>query len=298
MVRRTGDVRSRRVGGGKRSKRIEAFAPVILAAVEKKADITLAELRDLLAQQGVAVAISTLWHFFARRKITRKKSGRAAELDRPYVLRRRRVLRPVQGPDRTGPPAPGLHRRDGRLHQDGAHARAGSSRPAPEGLDPLRTLAPKGGEAKTTTFNGALRLTGMTAPMVLDGPMNGAWFHSYVEQVLVPTLTPCDVVILDNPPAHKGAAASEAIKAAGAQLPFLPPHSPDVNSIENAFSKPKAYLRKAAARTVDDLWAVIGQSLDVFTPPECANYFAAAGYDARGSESALSPDTSETRPQF
>ena len=143
----------------------------------------------------------------------------------------------------------------------------------------LRASIPHG-HWKTTTFVGALRITGMTAPMVLDGPMNGAWFLSYVEQVLVPTLTPGDVVILDNLPAHKGAAAREAIEAAGAQLLFLPPYSPDFNPIENAFSKLKALLRKAAARTVDELWAVIGQSLDAFTPPECANYFAAAGYDA------------------
>ena len=143
----------------------------------------------------------------------------------------------------------------------------------------LRASLPHG-HWKTTTFVGALRLTGMTAPMVLDGPMNSAWFLSYVEQVLVPTLSPGDVVILDNLPAHKGAAAREAIEAAGARLLFLPPYSPDFNPIENAFSKLKALLRKAAARTVDELWTVIGQSLDAFTPPECANYFAAAGYDA------------------
>ena len=143
----------------------------------------------------------------------------------------------------------------------------------------LRASIPHG-HWKTTTFVGALRLTGMTAPMVLDGPMNGAWFLSYVEQVLVPTLAPGDVVILDNLPAHKGAAAREAIEAAGARLLFLPPYSPDFNPIENAFSKLKALLRKAAARTIDELWTVIGQSLDAFTPTECANYFAAAGYDA------------------
>lgn len=120
----------------------------------------------------------------------------------------------------------------------------------------------------------------MTAPMVLDGPMTGAWFLAYVEQVLVPTLTPGDVVVLDNLPAHKGLAVREAIEAAGAQLLFLPPYSPDFNPIENAFAKLKALLRKAAARTIDELWAVIGVSLDAFTPTECVNYFAAAGYDA------------------
>jgi transposase len=143
----------------------------------------------------------------------------------------------------------------------------------------LRAAIPHG-HWKTTTFVGALRVTGMTAPMVLDGPMTGAWFLSYVEQVLVPTLTPGDVVILDNLPAHKGSAAREAIEAAGAKLLFLPPYSPDFNPIENAFSKLKALLRKAAARTVDELWTVIGQSLDAFTQAECVNYFAAAGYDA------------------
>ena len=153
----------------------------------------------------------------------------------------------------------------------------------------LRGRAPRGqrlrasiphGHWKTTTFVGALRLTGMTAPMVLDGPLHGAWVLSDVAQILVPTLTPGDVVILDNLPAHKGAAAREAIEAAGAKLLFLPPYSPDFNPIENAFSKLKALLRKAAARTINELWAVIGRSLDAFTPPECANYFAAAGYDA------------------
>ena len=136
------------------------------------------------------------------------------------------------------------------------------------------------GHWKTTTFVGALRRTGMTAPMVLDGPMTGAWFLAYVQQVLAPTLRRDDVVILDNLPAHKGAAVREAIEAAGARLLFLPPYSPDFNPIENAFAKLKALLRRAAARTVDELWAVIGTSLDAFTPTECANYFTAAGYDA------------------
>jgi transposase len=153
----------------------------------------------------------------------------------------------------------------------------------------LRGRAPRGrrlragvphGHWKTTTFVGALRLTGMTAPMVLDGPMTGVWFLAYVEQVLVPTLRPDDIVILDNLPAHKGAAVREAIEAAGARLLFLPPYSPDFNPIENAFAKLKALLRRAAARTLDELWRVIGDSLDAFSPSECANYFAHAGYDA------------------
>ena len=149
---------------------------------------------------------------------------------------------------------------------------------APRG-ERLRASVPHG-HWKTTTFVGGLRLTGMTAPMVLDGPMNGAWFQAYVEQVLAPTLRPGDIVILDNLPAHKGAAARAAIEAVGASVRFLPPYSPDFNPIENAFAKFKALLRKAAARTVDQLWDAIAQAIETFSPPECANYFAAAGYDA------------------
>lgn len=136
------------------------------------------------------------------------------------------------------------------------------------------------GHWKTTTFVGALRRTGMTAPMVLDGPMNGAWFLAYVQQVLAPTLKPGDVVIMDNLAAHKGTAVRGAIEATGAQLLFLPPYSPDLNPIENAFAKLKALLRKAAARTLNQLWAAIADIIDTYSHRECANYFAAAGYDA------------------
>jgi transposase len=127
------------------------------------------------------------------------------------------------------------------------------------------------GHLKTTTFVDALRPNGMTAPMLLDGPMTGEWFLAYTEQVLVPTLRPVDVVILDNLAAHKGTAVRLAVQVAGATLLFLPPYSRDFNPIENAFAKLKTLLRKAAARTVDHLWQVIGESLDAFTPNEGAN---------------------------
>ena len=133
---------------------------------------------------------------------------------------------------------------------------------------------------KTTTFTGALRCSGMTAPMVLDGPMNAAAFRAYVEQVLVPTLESGDIVVMDNLPAHKNAAIRNAIESKGATLRYLPPYSPDFNPIENAFAKLKALLRKAAERTVEGLWTRIGELLPAFTPNECKNYFAAAGYDA------------------
>jgi transposase len=119
----------------------------------------------------------------------------------------------------------------------------------------------------------------MTAPMVLDGPMNGNAFLAYVEQVLAPTLRPDDIVIMDNLPAHKRTGVRDAIEATGATLRFLPPYSPDFNPIENAFAKLKAVLRKAAARTIGDLWNAIGDALPLFSPAECANYFTATGYE-------------------
>jgi transposase len=134
------------------------------------------------------------------------------------------------------------------------------------------------GHWMTTTFVGGLRLSGMTAPMVLDGPMTGDWFLAYVQQILVPTLRRGDIVILDNLSAHKRADVRQAIEAAGASLRFLPPYSPDLNPIENAFAKLKARLRKAAARSVNQLWTAIAEAIDTYSPTECANYFAAAGY--------------------
>ncbi len=142
----------------------------------------------------------------------------------------------------------------------------------------LRSGIPRG-HWKTTTFVAGLRLTGMVAPFVLDGPMNRSVFLAYVTQVLVPELKPADVVILDNLPAHKGSRVREAIEAAGASLLYLPPYSPDFNPIENAFAKLKALLRKAAERTIQGLWAAIDRLIDLSTPEECANYFTAAGYD-------------------
>lgn len=150
----------------------------------------------------------------------------------------------------------------------------------------LRGRAPRGerlragmphGHWRTTTFVAGLRLGGIDAPMVVDGPINGEIFLAYVRRVLAPTLRPGDVVIMDNLGSHKGAAVRAAIDAAGAELRFLPAYSPDLNPIENAFSKLKALLRKAAARTRDGLWAAVAKAIDAFTPEECANFFTAAG---------------------
>ena len=141
------------------------------------------------------------------------------------------------------------------------------------------------GHWKTTTFTGALRLDGMTAPMVLDGPMNRVAFQAYIEQVLAPTLRRGDTVIMDNLSAHKGVEVRRAIEAAGATLCYLPPYSPDFNPIENAFSKLKAFLRKAAARTIDDLWDGIRNALPRLTPQACENIFTVAGYEPNRPDS-------------
>ena len=119
----------------------------------------------------------------------------------------------------------------------------------------------------------------MVAPMVLDGPMNGEAFLAYIRQVLAPELKKGDIVIMDNLPAHKVTGVRQTIEEAGAWLLYLPPYSPDFNPIEMAFSKLKAALRKAAARTIPELWDVIALAIEQFNPEECINYFAAAGYD-------------------
>ena len=131
----------------------------------------------------------------------------------------------------------------------------------------------------TTTFTARPRRSGLMAPMLRDGPMDGDAFLAYVKQVLVKELTPGDIVIMDNLPAHKVSGVRHAIENAGARLVYLPPYSPDLNPIEMTFSKLKTILRKAAARTVDALWQAVTDALDAFTPEECQNDFAAAGYD-------------------
>jgi len=200
-----------------------------------------------------------------------KKSAHAAEQDRPDILRRRWDWfegQPDLNPDRL-------------VFIDETWASTKMARThgrAPRG-ERLRSPIPHG-HWKTTTFVAGLRVNGMVAPMVLDGPINGVAFQAYVDQVLVPELAPGDIVVMDNLGSHKGAGVRAAIEAAGASLLYLPPYSPEFNPIENAFAKLKAMLRKAAARTVEALWNTIGRIVETFTPDECANYFAAAGYDA------------------
>jgi transposase len=154
-------------------------------------------------------------------------------------------------------------------------------------MAPLRGWAPRGkrlkakvpyGHWKTLTFLAALRHDRIDAPWVLDGPVNGERFQVYVEKVLVPTLRAGDIVIMDNLGSHKGDAIRRLIRDTGARLLFLPKYSPDLNPIEQVFAKLKHLLRKAAARTVDDLCDAIGNLLDTFPPPECENLLRNAGY--------------------
>jgi putative transposase len=154
-------------------------------------------------------------------------------------------------------------------------------------MEPLRGWAPRGrrlaakvphGHWKTTTFLAALRHDRIDAPWLLDGPIDGECFQTYVERVLLPTLKRGDIVIMDNLGSHKGKAVRRLIRSVGAKLIFLPKYSPDLNPIEQVFAKLKHLLRKAAARTVEAVCAAIGQLLQAFTPHECANYHENAGY--------------------
>ena len=200
-----------------------------------------------------------------------KKTALAREQERPDVARKRERWKARQGsidPKRL-------------VFIDETWASTNMARTrgrAPRG-ERLRAAIPHG-HWKTTTFVAGLRNTGMVAPIVLDGPINGRAFQAYVDQVLVPELRPGDVVVMDNLGSHKGVGVKTSIEAVGASLLYLPPYSSDFNPIENAFAKLKALLRKAAARTVSSLERAIADAIDAFTPSECANYFKAAGYDA------------------
>jgi len=154
-------------------------------------------------------------------------------------------------------------------------------------MAPLRGWGPKGkrlrgfaphGHWRTLTFLGALRCDRLTAPCVFDGPINGECFRAYVQQQLAPVLRPGDIVIMDNLGSHKSKAVRQIIEAAGARLRFLPPYSPDLNPIEQAFAKIKHWMRCAQKRTVEDTWRHVGTLVPTIKPDECDNYFTNAGY--------------------
>lgn len=198
-----------------------------------------------------------------------KKSLHASEQDRPDVARRRAQWRKYQ--KRLDPTR--------LVFIDETWAKTNMTRTHGRCVRGRRLIAQvPHGHWRTLTFLAALRCDRIAAPCVFDGPINGRSFAAYVEQVLVPTLAPGDIVIMDNLGSHKGCPVRQAIHQAGARLFFLPPYSPDLNPIEQVFAKLKALIRKAGERTVEATWKRIGSLLDRFTPTECANYLANAGY--------------------
>ena len=271
LKKQTGSLKPRPRGGDKRSGRIESYANHILELVDDQPDITLGEIADHLdAKPCRAVRHhNDLAVLRTPRHLIQKKPLTPVNNNRPDVAARRAMWATSQ---------PKLDcSRLVFIDETGASTKMARLRGrAPVGE---RCLAPvPHGHWKTTTFVGALRVNGLTAPMALDGPMDGDAFLAYVEQVLAPTLSPGDSVIMDNLPAHKSAAIQQAIAKAAAKLRFLPPYSPDFNPIEMAFSKLKSILKKIAARTVDDLITAIATAFHAFTSRECFNYFKAAGY--------------------
>nr|WP_258158480.1 IS630 family transposase [Rhizobium sp. TH2] len=262
---------SPRPQGRRHGSRLDGYADFVFGMIDDRKDITLNEMVERLeAQCSIRVGRSTLNDWLRGHGWTFKKSAHALEQERPDILKRRHAWFDGQ---RDLDPAKLVFIDETGLSTKMARLRGR----APRG-ERCRAGVPHG-HWKTTTFTGALRLSGMTAPFVYDGAMNGNVFLAYVEQVLVPTLEPGDIVVMDNLPAHKAAGVRDAIKAARASLLFLPPYSPDFNPSENAFAKLKAMMRAKAERTIAALWSAVGPIVELFTPAECANYFKAAGYD-------------------
>lgn len=267
--RETGSVSPKPMGGS-RSSRIEGEDRAwLLARIAACPDLTLQELRRELAERGLAVGYGTVWRFCDREKQTFKKTLRAAQQDRPDVAAARAQWRERQ-PELEAQRLVFIDETWAKDNMTRLYGRC----PRGQRLIGKIPLA----RWQTTTLVAALRQQEMTAPMVLEGPIDGTWFLAYVEQVLAPTLEPGDIVVLDNLGSHKSDKIRQAIEAKGASLLYLPKYSPDLNPIENAFAKIKAGLRRAAERSTDALWHRIGQILQDFTPQECQNYFKAAGY--------------------
>ncbi|MDP3747519.1 MAG: IS630 family transposase, partial [Phenylobacterium sp.] len=267
-LRTTGSAAARPMGGPRRAV-LAGERDWLLARIRETPDLTLRAIQAELAGRGVKVSYDAVWRFYLREGVTFKKSLHAAEQDRPDVARKRDRWRRYQA------------RLDPRrlVFIDETWAKTNMTRTHGRCARGERLLAKvPHGHWKTMTFVAALRCDQITAPVVLDQPINGEWFRAYVEQALVPTLRPGDVVVMDNLGSHKGQAVRQAIRKAGAHLLFLPPYSPDLNPIEQVFAKLKALLRKAAERTVEATWRRIGDLLGQFSPAECANYLVNSGY--------------------
>ncbi|WP_076611132.1 IS630-like element ISAzs37 family transposase [Azospirillum sp. B510] len=264
-----GHAQARPMGGDHRS-RLSDHREAVLTLVAHQPDLTLEEIRaELNARHGVSVSLGTVWRFLKAQNLTLKKTLHAAEQQRDDVVEARRAFirrQPALDPERL-------------VFLDETWASTNMTRRHGRCARGLRLLAPvPHGHWKTTTLIAGLRTTGIVAPYVLDGPINATVFRAYVEQVLAPTLQSGDILILDNLSSHKVAGVREAVEARGARVLYLPPYSPDLNPIEQAFAKLKALLRKAAERSRDGLWNAIGRIIDIYKPNECRNLFKNAGY--------------------
>jgi transposase len=272
-VETTGDVAPMKMGGDRRSQRIESHAAFILGEIKAKPDTTIMELRDKLRERhGLSLGYGTVWRFLARHKITRKKkTGHASEQEREDVEASREAW--FEGQLDLDPRK--LVFIDETSISTSMARRFGW---APRG-ERCRASIPFG-HWKTTTFVAGLRVDRIDAPMMIDGALDGEAFRAYVEQFLAPTLSTGDTVVMDNVPLHKVVGVGEAIAARGANVLYLPAYSPDFNPIEKFFSQFKSILQRIAARTTDALEAAVAEALRTLTPDECRNYFAASGYDA------------------
>ena len=255
--------------GGKKPFALADEAEWIRVRLAEKPDITGRELLAELIKRGVTVSYYGVWHFLDRMGLSFKKSLHASEQDRADVARRRRQWKERQGKVSAA-----------RLvFVDETWAKTNMTR--------LHGRCPRGqrllakvphGPRKTLTFVAGLRCDGFTAPCVLDGPIDGESFLARVEQFVAPTLRPGDIVVMDNLSSHKDPAIRRAIRSAGAKLFYLPPYSPDLNPIEQAFSKLKTLLRKENARSVEEVERSIAELLTRLTPTECRSFFSNAGY--------------------
>ncbi|MGI2909632.1 IS630 family transposase [Tolypothrix sp. VBCCA 56010] len=255
--------------GGSRSP-LDDHGDVLLGLIAAQPDLTLDEVVERLSAQGIKTSRTATWRFFNRKGISfKKKPLHASEQNRPDVARKRERWKAHQDKVEAG--------RLVFIDETWAKTNMTPTRGRCLRGERLVDRVPHG-HWRTLTFLAALRSDRIDAPCVLDGPINGRSFLAYVQQILVPSLKPGDIVVMDNLGSHKGQAVRQAIRQAKAKLFFLPPYSPDLNPIEQAFSKLKALLRKAKERTVEDTWKRIGQIIDCFNPSECANFFRNAGY--------------------
>ncbi|MFZ2101206.1 MAG: IS630 family transposase [Oricola sp.] len=266
--RATGSVAPGKMGGH-RKRILEPHRAFIVERINQTSHLTLHGLKDELAARGVKVSHDTVWKFLRREGLRFKKTLFALEQARADIARRRRRWRSFQAD--LDP------RRLVFIDETWIKTNMAPLRGWGQKGRRLRGFAPHG-HWRTLTFLGALRCDRLTAPCVFDGPINGQCFRAWVDQQLVPVLQPGDIVVMDNLGSHKSADVRRMIRAAGARLWFLPPYSPDLNPIEQAFAKIKHWMRDAQKRTIDDTWRHVGHLVSTIQPTECSNYLANAGY--------------------